>query len=463
MLSLQKQETLHNEFAGVQYRKCRRASPKDSRTCKSHSIAMNRHFQASVTYDIAQDEILAGESWGSPQYMAREILTSNVDAQFLIRPNVFVDPEGEAVHVVRLLRSVADCPEKEEGLKRAFPVYASENRNISKVHAPNEEVSAILDRFWDAAMEEYNKLFGSTHSNTEPLRTKNHEALTQKKMKDMVHLDIADKRREKAETAAVEAKEVEERQRTEDLAMEELEAERRRVKALEIEAQENGAAGKSSKETLVSKDATRSESNGSKPITASTTKRSHIWGAFIHRLQGKRPHKSTPPNVDGAESNDTTRVNSIASMDSLPSEPSANSTLKPVVIETSITDVDGTSEEREIFYEAEEQQKEPTIEETEVSEEYEQAEKDLEERSVEESETGTIKVHDETSSMKSETTFVEEVEAKPQEKPKLAIRIENESEDGSVCEALRRMRFAKDGSFEAYVSVDETQEQSYRP
>jgi hypothetical protein len=345
-----------------------------------------------VTNEI-QDEGLARSRWGSPQNMARSILISNVTLQFLFHPNVFSDPEAEAARIVQLLLSAATATDRKEAFKQTFPIYVLENRNIGKVHPPLPEIPGVLDQFWDGAMDEYSRIFKVPH---QPGR-KTRDDKEPKRLKDMIQLVIADERRKKAEAIAQVAQEAE-------------------------------IIGTGSTKTEGKTEAPCTKNNDKKIITASTTKRSPTWGAFVNRLQGKRATKRSPPNVDGVESNDTTRVNSLASIESqsmdldtfsnattrvnsVASDMSTTKTLKRAVVETYITDLDGACDERDVFYEAEEHPSDQLDQQLEIS--------------------------------------------------RIPLRVsEQQSEDGGVCEALRRMRFAKDGSLEAFVSVDEPQQQN---
>ncbi|EHL01972.1 hypothetical protein M7I_1921 [Glarea lozoyensis 74030] len=312
------------------------------------------------------DEGLARNRWGSPQNMARSILMSNVTLQFLFHPNVFSNPETEAARIVQLLLSAATATDRKEAFKQTFPIYASENRNIGKVHPPLPEIPAILDQFWDGAMNEYDKIFKISHQ----AGRKTRDGKEPKRLKDMVQLVIADERRKKAEAIAKETQEAE-------------------------------ISGTHSKKAEGKAKLPCMKTDDKKIITASTTKRSATWGAFVNRLQGKRPTKRSPPNVDGVESSDTTRVNSLASIENQSTD----------LVETYITDLDGACDDPDVFYEAEEGPKDPLDEQLEIS--------------------------------------------------RIPLRVsQQQSEDGGICEALRRMRFAKDGSLEAFISVDEPQEQN---
>ncbi|EPE27969.1 hypothetical protein GLAREA_04760 [Glarea lozoyensis ATCC 20868] len=339
------------------------------------------------------DEGLARNRWGSPQNMARSILMSNVTLQFLFHPNVFSNPETEAARIVQLLLSAATATDRKEAFKQTFPIYASENRNIGKVHPPLPEIPAILDQFWDGAMNEYDKIFKISHQ----AGRKTRDGKEPKRLKDMVQLVIADERRKKAEAIAKETQEAE-------------------------------ISGTHSKKAEGKAKLPCMKTDDKKIITASTTKRSATWGAFVNRLQGKRPTKRSPPNVDGVESSDTTRVNSLASIEnqstdlggfsnattrvnSVVSDSSTTQPSKAIVVETYITDLDGACDDPDVFYEAEEGPKDPLDEQLEIS--------------------------------------------------RIPLRVsQQQSEDGGICEALRRMRFAKDGSLEAFISVDEPQEQN---
>jgi hypothetical protein len=280
--------------------------------------------------------------------MARSVMMSNTTLQFLFHPNVFNDPEAEASRIVQLLLAAAIDTDRKEAFKQTFPIYVTKNRNIGKVHPPLAEIPGILDRFWDGAMKEYRRIF-KIHS----------------KLKDVVKLVMENVKRKKLELLKAEA----------DQAQESIDL--------------------VPKQSPTRTPRRRSHSSDRKTITASSSKRSATWDAFVNKLHGMRPHKNNPPNVDGSESSDLSRVNSTASIDTQATDSDLAATFKPGVVETSIADLDGTAEGPDIFF------------------------------------AGS------------------------------PIRIEQLSDSSGVpCEALRRMRFAKDGSFEAFISVNESHDDS---
>jgi hypothetical protein len=311
--------------------------------------------------------------------MARSVLTSNITLQFLFHPNVFSDPEAEAARIVQLLHAAANATDRKEAFKQTFPIYASENRNIGKVHPPLPEIPGILDQFWDGAMEEYRKIF----------RIRNPEDY-HRKLKDVVRLVIADERRKKLERLRLETEEAKD---TVDVV---------------------------SREIPAKPDIRRSRSSDRKTVTALNSKRSATWDAFVNsslvnRLQGKRPNRSNPPNVDGSDSIERSRANSNASIETQATDSDLIAILSSVpssqagAVETSIADLDGAADERDVFYDVE----------------------DLAQKATD------------TNGM-----------------PSSRHRIEFSYDSDVPCEALRRMRFAKDGSFEAFISVDESNDGS---